>query len=149
MFICIILAVCTAAADQFFKYLVVSDMFLGQSIPIVPGIFHLTYIQNPGAAFGILANQRWLFVAIAIVLIAAAVYFAPQIKRLSLGMRTAIALLVGGAAGNLIDRISIGRVVDYMDFRVWPIFNFADVAIVLGCLFIIASLLFSNQGSKA
>lgn len=149
MFICIILAVCTAAADQFFKYLVVSDMFLGQSIPIVPGIFHLTYIQNPGAAFGILANQRWLFVAIAVALIAAAVYFAPQIKRLSFSMRTAIALLVGGAAGNLIDRISIGRVIDYMDFRVWPIFNFADIAIVLGCLFIIGSLLFSNQESKA
>ena len=149
MFICIILAVCTAAADQFFKYLIVSDMFLGQSIPIVPGIFHLTYIQNPGAAFGILANQRWLFVAIAIILIAAAIYFAPQIKRLSFSMRAAIALLVGGAAGNLIDRISIGRVVDYMDFRVWPIFNFADVAIVLGCLFIICSLLFSSQERKA
>lgn len=149
MFICIILAVCTAAADQFFKYLIVSDMFLGQSIPVIPGIFHLTYIQNPGAAFGILANQRWLFVAIAIILIAAAAYFAPQIKRLSFSMRTAIALLVGGAAGNLIDRISIGRVVDYMDFRIWPIFNFADVAIVLGCLFIICSLLFSNQESKA
>lgn len=149
MFICIILAVCTAAADQFFKYLIVSDMFLGQSIPVIPGIFHLTYIQNPGAAFGILANQRWLFVAIAAVLIAAAAYFAPQIKRLSLSMRTAIALLVGGAAGNLIDRISIGRVIDYMDFRVWPIFNFADVAIVLGCLFIIYSLLFSSQESKA
>lgn len=133
--------------DQVIKYIVVDNMFLGQSIPIVPHLLHLTYILNPGAAFGILENQRFFFILIAIILTIAIVYFYPKIQQLNKLFQTGIALLFSGAIGNMIDRIFIGKVVDYIDFRIWPIFNLADIAIVFGCIVIIYELLFNmNQG---
>lgn len=122
-------------------------MFLGQSIPVLPQIFHLTYIQNPGAAFGILENQRYLFILIAAVLIVAVIYFYKKIIQLSKLFQVGIALLFGGAIGNMIDRIFIGRVIDYMDFRIWPVFNLADIAIVSGCAIIAFNLLFKTERS--
>lgn len=122
-------------------------MFLGQSIPVLPQIFHLTYIQNPGAAFGILENQCYLFILIAAVLIVAVIYFYKKIIQLSKLFQVGIALLFGGAIGNMIDRIFIGRVIDYMDFRIWPVFNLADIAIVSGCAIIAFNLLFKTERS--
>ncbi len=133
--------------DQLIKYFVSTNMFLGQSIPVLPQIFHLTYIQNPGAAFGILENQRYLFILIAAVLIVAVIYFYKKIIQLSKLFQVGIALLFGGAIGNMIDRIFIGRVIDYMDFRIWPVFNLADIAIVSGCAIIAFNLLFKTERS--
>ena len=133
--------------DQIIKYFVSTNMFLGQSIPVLPQIFHLTYIQNPGAAFGILENQRYLFILIAAVLIVAVIYFYKKILQLSKLFQVGIALLFGGAIGNMIDRIFIGRVIDYMDFRIWPVFNLADIAIVSGCAIIAFNLLFKTERS--
>lgn len=133
--------------DQIIKYFVSTNMFLGQSIPVLPQIFHLTYIQNPGAAFGILENQRSLFILIAAVLIVAVIYFYKKIIQLSKLFQVGIALLFGGAIGNMIDRIFIGRVIDYMDFRIWPVFNLADIAIVSGCAIIAFNLLFKTERS--
>lgn len=133
--------------DQLIKYFVSTNMFLGQSIPVLPQIFHLTYIQNPGAAFGILENQRYLFILIAAVLIVAVIYFYKKIIQLSKFFQVGIALLFGGAIGNMIDRIFIGRVIDYMDFRIWPVFNLADIAIVSGCAIIAFNLLFKTERS--
>lgn len=136
------------ALDQIIKYIVVGNMFLGQSIPVIPHLLHLTYILNPGAAFGILENQRYFFILIAILLTIAIVYFYPKILKLNKLFQTGIALLFSGAIGNMIDRIYIGKVVDYIDFRIWPIFNLADIAIVTGCIVIIYELLFKmNQGT--
>lgn len=132
-------------ADQFIKYLIVNNMFLGQSIPLITDILHLTYILNPGAAFGILENQRLFFIFIAIILIFAIVYFRTKILHLSKLFQLGIAMLFSGAIGNMIDRIFIGKVVDYIDFRVWPIFNLADIAIVCGCIIVIYELLFMEQ----
>lgn len=133
--------------DQFVKYLIVSNMFLGQSIPLITNILHLTYILNSGAAFGILENQRFFFILIAVILIFAIIYFHTQILRLSKLFQLGIAMLFSGAIGNMIDRIFIGKVVDYIDFRIWPIFNLADIAIVLGCIIVIYELLFkTDQG---
>lgn len=133
--------------DQIIKYFVSTNMFLGQSIPVLPQIFHLTYIQNPGAAFGILENQCYLFILIAAVLIVAVIYFYKKIIQLSKLFQVGIALLFGGAIGNMIDRIFIGRVIDYMDFRIWPVFNLADIAIVSGCAIIAFNLLFKTERS--
>ena len=133
--------------DQIIKYFVSTNMFLGQSIPVLPQIFHLTYIQNPGAAFGILEDQRYLFILIAAVLIVAVIYFYKKIIQLSKLFQVGIALLFGGAIGNMIDRIFIGRVIDYMDFRIWPVFNLADIAIVSGCAIIAFNLLFKTERS--
>ena len=114
-------------------------MFLGESIPVIPHLLHLTYILNPGAAFGILEHQRFFFIFIAVILIFAIVYFYSKIIKLNKLFQLGIAMLFSGAIGNMIDRIFIGKVVDYIDFRIWPIFN---LAILL--LFVVVSSSFTN-----
>lgn len=115
------------------------------SIQVWPGIFHITYIQNAGAAFGILAEQRWIFIAVSVLLLAAAAFFYPQLRRESAWIRYGAALLVGGAIGNLIDRIWLGQVIDFLDFRVWPVFNIADIGIVVGVGCIMYAMLWKDR----
>ena len=132
----LLLAIIVAAVDQGIKYYVQSHMTLGMSVPVINGVFHLTYILNPGAAFGILEHQTKLFVAVAVSMLAAVVYFYLHIAAGHWLLRLGIGLLAGGAVGNVIDRVTTGYVVDFLDFRVWPVFNSADIAIVtgVGCL---------------
>ena len=129
------------ALDQASKLWIASSMRLGQSIPVLEGIFHITYIENPGAAFGLFANQRWMFLGAgaALLLFAAASY--RRIRREGRLTRCGAALLLGGAVGNLIDRIRLGRVIDFLDFRVWPVFNIADIGICVGVGCILFALL--------
>jgi len=122
----------TLALDQVSKYLVQTNMLRGESIPIIYSVFHLTYIQNPGAAFGILANQRVFFVAVTLLVLVGILVSYRYIPPSNEPMRIALGLITGGALGNFIDRLRLGRVVDFLDFRVWPVFNLADTAIVLG-----------------
>lgn len=122
------------ALDILTKWLVQTRMALGESIPLIPGVFHLTYVLNPGAAFGILQDRRLFFIAVALLTVGAIVFFAtrmqPRDRRGFLPL--ALGLLLGGAMGNLIDRIRFGQVIDFFDFRVWPVFNVADSAITVG-----------------
>ena len=118
--------------DQLVKHLVVSTMHLGQSFPVIKGIFHITYVLNPGAAFGMLEHQRWFFIVVALVAVLLGVFFYRKLQQESILMRSGAGLLLGGAVGNLADRIQIGLVVDFLDFRVWPVFNIADIAICAG-----------------
>ena len=120
--------------DQFTKNLVQRFLSEGDSVPIIKGTFHLTYFRNPGAAFNILRHQTEFFVVITIVVMGVILYFYRQLPREKILARTALALQFGGAGGNLIDRVSGGYVVDFLDFRVWPVFNIADSAIVIGVL---------------
>ena len=142
----LILAIAVAAVDQGIKYYVQSHMTLGMSMPVINGVFHITYILNPGAAFGLLEYKTALFVAVAFGMLAPLLYFYRHIAAghwlLRLG---AAGLLAGGAIGNVIDRMTIGYVVDYLDFRIWPVFNLADITIVtgVGCLAYI--MLFSPE----
>lgn len=118
--------------DQLVKHLVVSTMHLGQSFPVIKGIFHITYVLNPGAAFGMLEHQRWFFIVVALVAVLLGVFFYRKLQQESILMRSGAGLLLGGAVGNLADRIQSGLVVDFLDFRVWPVFNIADIAICAG-----------------
>lgn len=118
--------------DQLVKHLVVSTMHLGQSFPVIKGIFHITYVLNPGAAFGMLEHQRWFFVVVALAAVLLGVVFYKKLQQESILMRSGAGLLLGGAVGNLADRIQSGLVVDFLDFRVWPVFNIADIAICAG-----------------
>ena len=128
----LLIAVFVVAVDQFTKYLVTSNMSEGMGIPIIDGIFHLTFILNPGAAFGILENNRWFFVVTAVSVLIFLFYYRRAIMAESKLVQMGIALFAGGALGNLIDRIRTGLVIDFFDFRIWPIFNVADIAICLG-----------------
>ncbi len=117
--------------DQLIKTLIRSNFLLYQSIPLVSDVFHLTYVQNTGAGFGILAGRQNFFIIIAVLIIIGLLiykYQAPDHRLLDL----ALGLIIGGALGNVIDRIFLGYVVDYLDFRIWPVFNLADAMIVIG-----------------
>ncbi|MDN5322279.1 MAG: signal peptidase [Clostridia bacterium] len=131
--------------DQGSKYLVKATMVLYESIPVIPNIFHLTYIENPGAAFGLLANQRIFFIVITIIILIAVIYFYRQLKPGQILLKIALGMVVGGAIGNLIDRLRIGMVTDFFDFRIWPVFNIADSAIVIGMIYISYQLLFHGE----
>lgn len=119
------------ALDQLSKYLIKTQMEIGQSIPVFGDLLRITSHRNQGAAWGMLSGQRWLFVVIAVAVVIGVIYYA---RRAQSGLvRAALPLLMGGAAGNLIDRIAYGEVVDFLDVRVinYPIFNVADSAIVI------------------
>lgn len=123
--------------DQLVKWIVQSHMEWGESIPLIPDVFHLTYIINPGAAFGILAYQRWFFLIIVVLLFGAFFAFRKRIPEKPVYFPAAIGMLLGGALGNAIDRVRISGVVDFFDFRIWPIFNVADIFICVGVALIV------------
>ena len=133
--------VALAIADQLLKKLFSGTMQLGESIPVLPGIFHLTYIQNPGAAFGLFENQTLFFIAIAAFLLAFLAFAYKELAAQGVWVRFGMSLLAGGAVGNLLDRVRFGAVIDYLDFRIWPIFNLADIGICLGAALIVWGLL--------
>ncbi|MCL5677274.1 MAG: signal peptidase II [Firmicutes bacterium] len=111
----------------------VRHLMPGQSsLPVIRGVLYLTHVRNPGAAFGLLANQTGLFIVITLAVVALILYYARQVKGASPWMHIALGLQLGGAMGNLVDRLRFGRVTDFLDFRVWPVFNLADSAIVAG-----------------
>ena len=116
-------------------------MVLGESIPIIEEVFHLTYILNPGAAFGMLAHNRLFFIAIAVVVIGIIIWARREILASPWEVKAGCGLFLGGAIGNLIDRARQGLVIDFFDFRIWPVFNIADIAICIGVGLIIWNLL--------
>lgn len=127
--------------DQLSKLWVVHNFDLYQSLAIIPGIFSLTYLTNTGAAFGILAGHpAWwrqvFFVGVALVALVAIFFLHKKIAVENRWYTVSLALIAGGAVGNLIDRVRLGSVVDFLDFYVsthhWPAFNLADSAITTG-----------------
>ena len=138
----IITAALIIVADQLSKYFVTSLMQAGESIALIENFLHLTFVRNPGAAFGMLPYQTIFFVVITMVVVLFIVYFYRLLSTDHRLLRFSLALLLGGAIGNLIDRLSTGYVVDFIDFKIWPpVFNVADSAIVIGIgLFLIAYL---------
>jgi len=111
----------------------------GQSVPLVGKAILLTYVQNTGTAFGLFREHTFVFVIISSVVIAILLWFALARQKL-LGISlsgdgaTAVGLIIGGAIGNLADRLVFGYVIDFVDFQVWPVFNAADAGIVLGTI---------------
>ena len=136
----------TAAAvfilDRFTKRLIENNLSVMDTYRVVPGFFDIVHSQNRGIAFGLFndGNSNWstglvaLFSVAAVLVIAALLWNGARIERLSLA---GLSLILGGAAGNLFDRIASGRVTDFLEFYVgnyhWPTFNVADSAIVVGC----------------
>lgn len=141
----LLLVALIVAIDQYSKYYVESHMHLGMSIPVIQNVFHITYVLNPGAAFGMLEHRTSFFIVIALLLVAAVIYFYPRIPSGYRLLKVGIGLQVGGAVGNVIDRVKTGYVVDFFDFRIWPVFNIADIAIVVGVGIIIISILRTQQ----
>ncbi|MBC7334904.1 MAG: signal peptidase II [Clostridia bacterium] len=135
------IAACTLLLDQVSKFLVILFLPEGESRVIVPGVLYLTHVRNYGAAFGIMSNRTAFFVFVTIAVITLIIVAH---RRLAVGRRLlswGLALQLGGAVGNLIDRLRTGCVTDFIDLRVWPVFNLADVAIVAGVVLLCWELL--------
>jgi len=119
--------------DRLVKVLVQTNFIPGETLKVIPEIFHLTYVLNPGAAFGLMAGRTWIFIVTAVLVTGGIIYGQFRIPRKERITRLALGIIGGGALGNLYDRLVIGRVVDYLDFQIWPyVFNFADSMIVIG-----------------
>ena len=112
--------------DQLTKYVALKYLSPYQSIPVIPNVFHLSLVKNTGIAFGFFGDRARLLTAVVIVCLLGLLFLAFQMRRARLLERVALGFILGGAAGNLIDRITAGHVVDFFDFRIWPVFNVAD-----------------------
>jgi signal peptidase II len=142
-------------SDQLTKYLVLEKFRLGETIPLVLGFFNLTYIRNTGAAFGLLAQASPefripFFVAVPLIALIAVAYIFKKIDDRDHMLSVSLSLVIGGAIGNLIDRLRMGYVVDFLDFH-WgygyhfPAFNIADSAICVGVAILLLDLVFEKQ----
>ncbi|MGN1182366.1 MAG: signal peptidase II [Faecalibacillus sp.] len=134
--------------DQLSKILVSSTMILGQSVTIIEDFFYYTYSHNQGAAWGILSGHTELFIVIALVALAAMVYYFTRTKSYEKLTRFGLVLTFSGAVGNIIDRICLGYVRDFIDFIIlgydFPVFNIADMAVVIGVGLIIVEIIFEE-----
>lgn len=133
--------------DQLTKYIIVNKLSLDQSAPLIKGIFHLTLVYNRGAAFGILRNQIPLFIFTSLIAIFL-IYLNYKKNKESFSYNLSLALILAGALGNLIDRLLFGFVIDFLDFRIWPVFNIADSAITVGA-FLLACTIFRHNKRRA
>ncbi|MDD6881791.1 MAG: signal peptidase II [Firmicutes bacterium] len=134
--------------DQVVKLMVRSSMFVGQSIPVIDGIFHLTYVQNRGAAFSILYGQNVFLIFVPTIAVLLAIWYMEKHLKEHWTMILALSLLVSGGIGNLIDRGFFGFVTDMFDFRIWPVFNVADIAVCVGAGFLILyTFLYTNDST--
>lgn len=129
------IAAAVAVIDQASKFIIGRQLQLYQSIPVLKRFFHLTLVHNRGAAFGIFKGGGAFFIVTAsLALIIIAVYVKNRKGRFPPLLAVSLGLVTGGTAGNLIDRVFLGYVVDFLDFRVWPVFNIADTAITCGMI---------------
>ena len=134
--------------DQLTKYLTIANIPLGGFVEAVPGLFHLTYVRNFGAAFSSFEGQQWLFAIIFAIFTAGIIYdFAKKALPFTKLERWLIVAIYGGGLGNMIDRVRFGYVVDMIcvDFIDFPVFNVADCFITCGCVLLMAHLVFFNK----
>ncbi|HHV79818.1 MAG TPA: signal peptidase II [Firmicutes bacterium] len=128
-------AIGIAILDRLCKLAVVRNMSLGQSIELVRGLIYITRVFNRGAAFGIMPGKTGVFTVVALVVILIIFGIKSRLGSAGKELNAALGLVLGGAFGNLYDRLTFGGVVDFIDIRVWPaVFNVADAAIVCGVL---------------
>lgn len=132
-----LLAISVFISAQLTKQLIQKEMLLGQSIPVIKDVFHLTHIKNTGAAFGILSGQYYLLLGVGILVMIAIIGLRKRVAKDSLILNAGMGLIFGGSFSNVLDRLVHGGVIDYLDFRVWPVFNLADVAINVGVLLLL------------
>ena len=136
------------AADQLSKLWIVANIPLYEQIPVIPGLFHLTYVQNTGAAFSSFEGQIWLFTIVFVALTAAVIWeFSTKKMGFTNFERWCIAAIYAGGLGNMIDRLRLGYVVDMIEveFMNFAVFNVADCFITCGCIAMLVSLIFFNK----
>ena len=157
MVIGVAVAAAVVLVDQATKLLTVESLAVGESVDLIKGVFRFTYVENRGAAFGMLSESRWIFMILSSVAIVGMLFYLWKYRPKSLWACTALSLIVGGGIGNMIDRVRLGYVIDMLDFCafdfwVW-VFNVADACVCVGAgiLFVwcLGSLLKEMKAEKA
>jgi len=135
MLLPLIIMAAVLVADQISKLLVLQYLVPVGQVKLIEGVLHLTYVENRGAAFGMLSNSRWVFMVLSCVAIVILIGYLWRYKPASRLLRLSLALIAGGGIGNMIDRTVYGFVVDFIDVAfVWDyVFNVADSAVCIGC----------------
>lgn len=141
----LILIVALVMIDQLSKLWALLKLSDIGSIPVINNIFHLTYVENRGAAFGVLQNKRFFFIILTFAVVGYIIYFLYSNKGLNTYVKISLNLIVAGAIGNLIDRVRLGFVVDFFDFRIWPVFNVADICVVVGGCMLAYIMIFKSE----
>lgn len=137
---------CILALDRLSKILATQHLLPYASVPVLKNIFHFTLVYNRGAAFGVFKNQTYLFILTALAAITFIFVALKSHSRRAFSLFTlALTLILAGAVGNLIDRLWYGYVIDFLDFRIWPVFNIADSAITIGSILLGLHLLKTKQ----
>jgi len=140
------------AVDRLTKTFFSNLLSYAESLPVIKNILHFTLVHNTGIAFGFFKDQGIVFIIIPIIAIALLIfniyYYRQNNEALSHVYIIAFSLILGGAIGNLYDRIIYGYVIDFIDFRVWPVFNFADMAISIGAVIIAIMCLNLSAANK-
>jgi signal peptidase II len=141
-----VVALAAAAADQLTKYLVVGTLELGDSVPVI-GPLSIHHVRNPGIAFGLFADATGIVIVLTSIAIAALVVFFARSGRRHPLLPVAVGLVLGGSLSNLIDRLRLGHVTDFIDFDYWPAFNLADTFIVVGVGLLFISFVAADRAS--
>ncbi len=148
-FIVLISAITVAGIDQLLKFLVAEYLKPVSSVNVIPGLFSLTYVENKGAAFGIMSNMRWVFIVFTLIIVAILIYIVIKNEIKSKLFIVSAILLIGGGIGNLIDRIFNGYVIDYLSLSFFPpVCNFADYCITFGSVILVIYLIFFSNFFK-
>jgi signal peptidase II len=138
--ICLFTVLAVIVADRLTKILFSNILQLGESLPVIKKAFHFTLVHNTGIAFGLFKDNGFVFLIIpiiAVVLLGYNLYYYHKVGELDHFYVLGFSLILGGAIGNLTDRIMLGHVIDFIDLRIWPVFNVADSAITVGACIIL------------
>ena len=142
-----IILILAVGLDQLSKYLIVTSLALGESMPVIDGFLQFTYTLNQGASFSILQGQRVIFIIVTLLVLGLIFFLLRKIPQDMRLFRAFIALFCGGTIGNFIDRLHSGAVIDFIDLGWFPIFNIADSCICVSAVAICLMLLFGKPGS--
>lgn len=137
LFVVLLSAFIVIFLDQSTKLIIKNSLNINQSIPIIKNIFHLTYITNTGSVFGILKGWQLPLIFFSVAVIGFIFYYIDKIKEKERTLQLFTGLILGATAGNLIDRVVFGHVIDFLDFRIWPVFNVADSFITISVIFLV------------
>lgn len=137
--------------DQVSKYLVLTNLSVGEMwnpLAFLRPFVTLTHVTNTGAAFGLFQEHGTLFAIVAVLVVGGILVFYRYLPPSEILLKVSLGLQLGGAVGNLLDRLRLGNVVDFIDFKIWPVFNLADAAIVAGVAILAFYLLFSKEADE-
>lgn len=146
----IIVIVGVIVLDRIVKTAVAGSMSVGDSIPVLGDFFHITYIQNSGAAFSMLQNHPTILIILpAVVILIGILIICTGTKKYKPVFLWALSLMCGGGLGNLTDRLAYGKVIDMFDFGFFPVFNVADISVCVGCgLLVLYMIVYENSSKK-